>query len=65
MVILARGGGSLEDLRAARAATTAPLLAKGFFTEEVDLLQLQHAGADVVGTPERIGQVLSSRRKPS
>jgi two-component system chemotaxis response regulator CheB len=26
---------------------------------------LQHAGADVVGSPERIGQVLSSRRKPS
>ena len=26
---------------------------------------LQHAGADVVGTPERIGQVLSSRRKAS
>jgi two-component system chemotaxis response regulator CheB len=26
---------------------------------------LQHAGADVVGTPERIGHILSSRRKPS
>jgi len=26
---------------------------------------LQQAGADVVGTPERIGQILSSRRKPS
>jgi two-component system chemotaxis response regulator CheB len=26
---------------------------------------LQHAGADVVGSPERIGQVLSSRRRPS
>jgi two-component system chemotaxis response regulator CheB len=26
---------------------------------------LQHAGADVVGTPERLGQVLSSRRKAS
>ena len=26
---------------------------------------LQHAGADVVGSPERLGQVLSSRRKPS
>jgi two-component system chemotaxis response regulator CheB len=26
---------------------------------------LQQAGADVVGSPERIGQVLSSRRKPS
>jgi two-component system chemotaxis response regulator CheB len=26
---------------------------------------LQHAGADVVGSPERLGQVLSSQRKPS
>jgi two-component system, chemotaxis family, protein-glutamate methylesterase/glutaminase len=26
---------------------------------------MQHAGADVVGTPERIGQILSSRRKAS
>jgi two-component system chemotaxis response regulator CheB len=26
---------------------------------------LQHAGADVVGSPERLGQILSSRRKPS
>jgi len=33
-----RFGGSVDDLRAARAATTAPLLAKGFFTEELDLL---------------------------
>ncbi len=41
-----RFGGSLEDLRAARAATTAPLLAKGFFTEELDLLKLKVAGAD-------------------
>jgi len=43
-----RFGGSVEDLRAARAATTAPLLAKGFFTEEPDLLELQRAGADAV-----------------
>ena len=41
-----RFGGSLEDLQAARAATTAPLLAKGFFTEELDLLKLKVAGAD-------------------
>src|SRR5438876_5840246 len=41
-----RFGGTLEDLRAARAATTAPLLAKGFFTEELDLLKLKVAGAD-------------------
>ncbi len=43
-----RFGGSLDDLRAARAATTAPLLAKGFFTEEQDLLELKRAGADAV-----------------
>jgi len=43
-----RFGGSLEDLQAARAATTAPLLAKGFFTEELDLLKLKLAGADAV-----------------
>jgi indole-3-glycerol phosphate synthase/phosphoribosylanthranilate isomerase len=41
-----RFGGSLEDLKAARAATAAPLLAKGFFTEELDLLKLKVAGAD-------------------
>jgi indole-3-glycerol phosphate synthase / phosphoribosylanthranilate isomerase len=41
-----RFGGSLEDLQAARAATTAPLLAKGFFTEELDLLKLKLVGAD-------------------
>ena len=34
-----RFGGSLADLKAARAATTVPLLAKGFFTEELDLLK--------------------------
>lgn len=43
-----RFGGSLEDLKAARAATTAPLLAKGFFTEELDLLKTKIAGADAV-----------------
>ena len=41
-----RFGGSIDDLKAARAATTAPLLAKGFFTEELDLLELKVAGAD-------------------
>ncbi|MFL5919164.1 MAG: hypothetical protein ACJ74L_14020 [Gaiellaceae bacterium] len=41
-----RFGGSLDDLKAARAATTAPLLAKGFFTEELDLLKARVAGAD-------------------
>jgi indole-3-glycerol phosphate synthase len=41
-----RFGGSHDDLKAARAATAAPLLAKGFFTEELDLLKLKLAGAD-------------------
>ncbi|HEX9380400.1 MAG TPA: hypothetical protein VF891_02795 [Gaiellaceae bacterium] len=43
-----RFGGSMDDLRAARAATAAPLLAKGFFTEEFDLLKAKIAGADAV-----------------
>jgi indole-3-glycerol phosphate synthase/phosphoribosylanthranilate isomerase len=43
-----RFGGSLGDLKAARAATTAPLLAKGFFTEDVELLKAKVAGADAV-----------------
>jgi indole-3-glycerol phosphate synthase / phosphoribosylanthranilate isomerase len=43
-----RFGGSVDDLRAARAATTAPLLAKGFFTEELDILRAKVAGADAV-----------------
>jgi indole-3-glycerol phosphate synthase/phosphoribosylanthranilate isomerase len=41
-----RFGGSLDDLRGARSATAAPLLAKGFFTEELQLLQVKVAGAD-------------------
>src|SRR5207248_2795785 len=41
-----RFGGSLDDLRAARAATRAPLLAKGFFTEDSQLDELHAAGAD-------------------
>ena len=43
-----RFGGSLADLKAARTATTVPLLAKGFFTEELDLLKAKVAGADAV-----------------
>jgi indole-3-glycerol phosphate synthase/phosphoribosylanthranilate isomerase len=43
-----RFGGSVEDLRAARSATAVPLLAKGFFTQELQLLQLKVAGADAV-----------------
>jgi indole-3-glycerol phosphate synthase len=43
-----RFGGSPADLRAARAATALPLLAKGFFRDEGQLLQLKRAGADAV-----------------
>jgi indole-3-glycerol phosphate synthase/phosphoribosylanthranilate isomerase len=43
-----RFGGSLEDLRAARRATSLPLLAKGFFREGAELEELQRAGADAV-----------------
>jgi indole-3-glycerol phosphate synthase / phosphoribosylanthranilate isomerase len=43
-----RFGGSLADLQAARVATTVPLLAKGFFHEELQLLQAKVAGADAV-----------------
>jgi indole-3-glycerol phosphate synthase len=38
--------GSLDDLRAARASTSAPLLAKGFFTTEEHLREVRDAGAD-------------------
>lgn len=41
-----RFGGSLDDIRAARAKTNVPLLAKGFFTEEADLRAVREAGAD-------------------
>jgi len=41
-----RFGGSFEDLRAARARTSLPLLAKGFFAEQNDLVQARVAGAD-------------------
>ncbi len=41
-----RFAGTVDDLRAARAATTLPLLGKGFFTEEADLDELKAAGAD-------------------
>jgi indole-3-glycerol phosphate synthase/phosphoribosylanthranilate isomerase len=43
-----RFAGSIDDLRAARGATELPLLAKGFFREELDLLPLKLAGADAV-----------------
>lgn len=41
-----RFGGTWDDLRAARAATDAPLLAKGFFATEADLRTARDAGAD-------------------
>jgi indole-3-glycerol phosphate synthase / phosphoribosylanthranilate isomerase len=46
VLVDARFGGSLDDLRAARAATELPILGKGFFTEEDDLAELKAAGAD-------------------
>ena len=45
ILVDARFGGTLDDLRAARAATDAPLLAKGFFTEPEQLRELAEAGA--------------------
>ncbi|HUJ56704.1 MAG TPA: hypothetical protein VLW49_12025 [Gaiellaceae bacterium] len=41
-----RFAGSLDDVRAARAATGLPLLAKGFFSTEEELRELHEAGAD-------------------
>jgi indole-3-glycerol phosphate synthase / phosphoribosylanthranilate isomerase len=43
-----RFGGSWDDLRAARASTSLPLLAKGFLTREEDLRTARDAGADAV-----------------
>jgi indole-3-glycerol phosphate synthase / phosphoribosylanthranilate isomerase len=43
-----RFGGTWDDLRAARAAGSLPLLAKGFFTMEADLRTAREAGADAV-----------------
>jgi indole-3-glycerol phosphate synthase/phosphoribosylanthranilate isomerase len=40
--------GSLDDLRAARAATSLPLLAKGFFRNGSQLEEVRRAGADAV-----------------
>jgi tryptophan synthase beta chain len=41
-------GGSVEDIRTARAATSLPILAKGFFRTEEELRALRDAGADAV-----------------
>ncbi len=43
-----RFGGDWEDLRAARASVTTPLLAKGFFSTEEHLRTAKEAGADAV-----------------
>ena len=43
-----RFAGTWDDLRAARAATDVPLLAKGFFSTEDDLRTAKEAGADAV-----------------
>jgi indole-3-glycerol phosphate synthase/phosphoribosylanthranilate isomerase len=43
-----RFAGSPVDLRAARAATSLPLLAKGFFRDPVELAELRRDGADAV-----------------
>src|SRR5439155_19048319 len=43
-----RFAGSVDDLRAARAAASLPLLGKGFFREEAQLDELKSAGADAV-----------------
>ena len=43
-----RFGGSTSDLVAARAATSLPILAKGFFADSGELEALRRAGADAV-----------------
>jgi indole-3-glycerol phosphate synthase len=48
VLVDARFGGTWDDLRAARAATTTPLLAKGFFSTEEHLETARDAGADAV-----------------
>jgi indole-3-glycerol phosphate synthase / phosphoribosylanthranilate isomerase len=48
IIVDARFGGSTDDLRAARAATELPLLAKGFFSTPGQLEEMRDAGADAV-----------------
>jgi indole-3-glycerol phosphate synthase/phosphoribosylanthranilate isomerase len=48
ILVDARFGGSLDDLRAARAAAEVPLLAKGFFSTRHELTELRACGADAV-----------------
>jgi len=64
-----RFGGTWDDLRAARAASGLPLLAKGFFSTEDDLRTAREAGADAAllllrdlddVTCERLGRAASA-----
>lgn len=48
ILVDARFAGSWDDLHAARAAVSLPLLAKGFFTTEDELRTARQAGADAV-----------------
>ena len=48
ILVDARFGGAIGDLRAARAAASLPLLAKGFFSTPAELIELREAGADAV-----------------
>jgi indole-3-glycerol phosphate synthase len=48
ILVDARFGGSTGDLRAARATTELPLLAKGFFSTPAQLEEMRDAGADAV-----------------
>jgi indole-3-glycerol phosphate synthase/phosphoribosylanthranilate isomerase len=48
VLVDARFAGTIDDLRAARAATAAPLLGKGFFSTEEHVRELKEAGADAV-----------------
>jgi indole-3-glycerol phosphate synthase len=57
-----RFAGSWDDLRAARQATSLPLLAKGFFSGEDDLRTAREAGADAVLLLLRDLDLATSRR---
>jgi indole-3-glycerol phosphate synthase/phosphoribosylanthranilate isomerase len=46
VLVDSRFGGSLDDLRAARASASLPLLAKGFFSTREHLAAVREAGAD-------------------
>jgi tryptophan synthase beta subunit len=58
-------GGSVEDLRAVRAAVAVPVLAKDFVVEEIQLPILRAAGADLVlllaslHPPKRLGRLVN------